>query len=582
MTAAEIVPGRGPSLLVIEAGISLIAFTLALMWPRLGSGALERAERFFSRLARRPGLCVFSVGLAAIGLRLAILPLLPVPEPFVHDEFANLLAADTFASGRVTNPTHPLWIYFESFHITQLPTYMSMYFPAQGLVLAAGKILTGNPWFGMCLAGGFLCASLCWALQGWLPPSWALFGGLMAILRLDLFSYWVNSYYGGAIASIGGSLVLGALVRMVPPPLLFRRRPERRNPGAARYGLWLALGLAILANSRPWEGFWLSLPAAFVLGRATLRAGSAKSILRHAAAPALLLCVAAGLSAWYNHRVFGSAFTLPYQVNRAAYASAPVFLWQPPRPIPVYRYKTMRDFYTRWELRDYLSARAPSGFFRRTAQKAGTLLFFLFGFALLPPLIMLGRVWRDRRTRYLCVSGLIFAFGLGVNVWLFPHYVAPFIAGVYAILLQAMRHLRVWKPGGEPRGKALVRVIPLVCVALAAIRLFAAPLGIDIPRWPSMWYGTKPLGLARAKVVAQLESLPGPQLAIVRYSPRHEPFDDWVYNAADIDRSKVVWARESESGDENPGAALLKYFCNRQTWLVEPDYDPPRIQPYPR
>jgi hypothetical protein len=92
-----------------------------------------------------------------------------------------------------------------------------------------------------------------------------------------------------------------------------------------------------------------------------------------------------------------------------------------------------------------------------------------------------------------------------------------------------------------------------------------------------MWYGTQQLGLPRARVLAELEKRSGPQLAIVRYSPGHAPFDDWVYNAADIDHSKVVWARETANHDSD----LLRYFRDRRAWLVEPDSDPPLISPYP-
>jgi hypothetical protein len=266
-------------------------------------------------------------------------------------------------------------------------------------------------------------------------------------------------------------------------------------------------------------------------------------------------------------------------VNRATYASAPVFLWQQPRPEPVYRHKVMREFYSKWEMGDFLYARTPAGFLNRTAQKLGIVLFFFFGIALFPPLILLPRALRDRRMRFLVAAGTVYAAGLVANAWLFPHYLAPFTCALYALLLQAMRHLRLWRRGGQPSGLALVRVIPVVCLMLAGLRLCSEPLHFSIPRWPTMWYGTAPLGLPRAHVLAELEGCPGPQLAIVRYAPDHRPFDDWVYNAADIDRSKVVWAREPETRDS---LELLRYFRGRKVWLVEPDSNPPRISPYPR
>jgi hypothetical protein len=167
--------------------------------------------------------------------------------------------------------------------------------------------------------------------------------------------------------------------------------------------------------------------------------------------------------------------------------------------------------------------------------------------------------------------------GLSANAWMFPHYLAPFVGGVYAILLTAMRYLRAWRPGGNRCGLAMARILPAVCLLLAGVRTVAAPLGIAIHRWPTMWSGTEPLGIPRSLVAARLERLPGKQLAIVRYQADHNVFDDWVYNAADIDLAAVVWAREM---DEGADAALLRYFGDRHAWLVEPDAIPPRISPY--
>ena len=82
-----------PLLTWIELALVLIALVMALVRPNLGTNWLGKAEQCFSRLAQRQALAVLVVGLLALCARAAVLPLLPVPQPSINDEFRSLDAA---------------------------------------------------------------------------------------------------------------------------------------------------------------------------------------------------------------------------------------------------------------------------------------------------------------------------------------------------------------------------------------------------------------------------------------------------------------------------------------------------------
>src|SRR5499433_1481354 len=207
--------------------------------------------RVLGAVARQSWLAGSLLFLVAILARTALLPRFPVPVPGIHDEFSYLLMGDTFAHGRLSNPPHPLWISLETFHINFFPRYASMYPPMQGVMLAVGEVL-GNPWIGVVLACAAMVAVVYWMLLAWLPARWAMLGGIVVWLKFCVTSYWINSYWGGAIGAAGGALLLGSLGRIL-------RKPRTRD------ALLFAFGLAILANSRPYEGFLFSLPAGLYL-----------------------------------------------------------------------------------------------------------------------------------------------------------------------------------------------------------------------------------------------------------------------------------------------------------------------------
>src|SRR6188768_851222 len=119
------------------------------------------------------------VALASLGLSVMLALFTPLPAPQFHDEFSYLLAGDTFAHGRLTNPSHTLWEFFETFQVIQQPTYMSKYPPGQGLVLALGQVLTGEPVVGVWISTALACAALWWALAGFVPRRWATIGAVI-------------------------------------------------------------------------------------------------------------------------------------------------------------------------------------------------------------------------------------------------------------------------------------------------------------------------------------------------------------------------------------------------------------------
>jgi hypothetical protein len=367
-------------------------------------------------------------------------------------------------------------------------------------------------------------------------------------------------------------LVLGALPRLTKNARL-------------RYALLLAAGVILLALTRPYEGLLLCLPVAAVLGYRAIYGKyrlSPFALAKIAFVPLSLIVAALVWLGYYDYRAFGNPLTLPYSVNRATYAMAPYFIWQSQRPEPTYRHEEMKSLYYESEMKDFAAIHSIRSFVPKTIQKGWLALEFFAAYALLPPLIMLPRLFRDRRLRFLVICVLILAAGIVIMVYLIPHYLAPFTAAFYAIGLQCMRHLRLWTPEGKPAGMAMVRLTVTVCFVLAAVRVFSVPLRVTGPEWPAgnwvlMWSGPEHFGTERAQIETNLERLPGKQLVIVRYTHQRQPLDQWVYNSADIEGSKVVWAGEVDSASD---PELLNYYRDRKAWLVEPDSIPARILPY--
>jgi hypothetical protein len=506
-------------------------------------------------------LSLVVAGVAPILLRLALQPMLHTPAPFVHDEFANILAGDTFAHGRVANPAHPLWKFFETFHVLQQPAYASMYPPAQGILLAAGQLLTGTPYAGVLLGVGLLCAAFLWMLRGWMPPEWAMLGASLAAIRLGLFSYWANSYWGGAPAAIGGALVAGAI------PRIFRELH-------ARDGVLLGIGLLLLATSRPYEGLWFSIPfgVAFVVW--VVRGGGLRRKLLHGVIPVAGVLLAGGVAlGYYNWRVTGSAFEMPELVERHQYALLGNMLWDAPRPPPQYNNLEMRHFFVDYEPGLAEKPHNVLEFGEVLRRKAGVAIDFFLGPLLVVTLILAPGVLVSRRMRLLLAAVLSMAIGIACVRWrMNPHYFAPATCVVYAFVAAALQSTWV---RARPVGRFVVWGICLVALMMVAVRIFAGPLGVRLPLNSWNWSVTGPRKPDRENLVATLHRMPDRFLVIVRYTAQHPPDREWVYNDADIDNAKIVWARDRGAENER----LIEYFHDRKVLIVEPDMEPVVVRP---
>jgi hypothetical protein len=521
----------------IELAFAFPLLVFALSWRRLAPAA----ERF----AAQTSSCMVLLAILPVALRLALLGTQPAPSPDVYDEFSHLLVADTLRHFRLANPAHALPQFFETFFVLQQPTYSSIYPIGQGLMLALGRALFGNPWAGVILATAALCSLCYWMLRAWTTPGWSLLGGMLAVMEFGPLCAWMNNYWGGALAAAAGCLVFGAL-------------PRLRHRGRWRDALLLGAGLGVNLLTRPYESIFLLCGAvAFFLPRPWKFAR-----VLTIAAVAVIPCV--GVTLLQNKQVTGSWATLPYTLSQYQYG-VPAALTIQPNVVPhreltpqqALDYKMQRAFHGE-------GTETVGGFFERLEYRIRFYRFFFLAPLYLALPFFLASL---RERRFIWVVATLALFALGVS--LFPAFQEHYLAGATCLFvlvsIVGLQQLSRLKAGGEA-----VQLIVLVCVAQFlfwyGIRLTSGPeLVRENPR--------------RAFVNRALAAAPGQQLVFVRYSPQHVFQEEWVWNEADIDSARVVWARDL-GADEN--RKLLDYYSGRAVWLLEPDFNPPRLTPYQR
>jgi hypothetical protein len=530
----------------IALGLAILLTAVLLSRPA--------ALSVMQKLAGHTVLCVALLAALPIVLRLALLPHHPIPTPRVADDFSYLLLGDTLAHFRFANPMHPLHRFFEGVFTLQDPTWSSIYPLGQGLVLAFGQLLFRQPWAGVVLSVGVLCAGCYWMLRAWVTPPWALLGGLLAVIEFGPLSSWMNTYWGGAVSGIAGCLVFGALPRL-------RTAPRTRD------AILLGIGLGLELLTRPFE--FVLLVAIVILFFAPVRS---------LAIAALVLLPAFGLTLLQNKQVTGSWTTLPYQLSRYQYGIPATFTFQanpvPHRPLTVEQqidYDAQTDVHgkTTDTLASYLARLGGRVRFYR--------FFFLAPLYLALPAFLL--TLRQYRFAWIVIALGLLWLGDAFYPYFYPHYIAAETCLFLLVSVISLEKVARW----NREAATLILVLSLAHfvfwygVHLSGNQNLLLALSPE-ESWDAIdYYAAGYTDLAgRIAIDNRLAAARGRQLVFVRYYPQRTA-REWIQNRADIDRARVVWAIDLGPDQDE---ILRRYYPDRTAWLLEPDARPPKLTPY--
>ena len=183
-----------------------------------------------------------------------------------------------------------------------------------------------------------------------------------------------------------------------------------------------------------------------------------------------------------------------------------------------------------------------------------------------------------RKLRFAWVGITLAIFALGINF--FPafqlHYLAAVNSLFVLISLTGLRQIHRLRPEAA--------LLLLFLCAAHFLFWYGTHLldteGYSPPaRAFETWEGISPgASDRRAQIGRQLSKIPGQVLVFVRW-PQHIFQNEWVYNDAEIDRARIVWARDLGDAEDEK---LRAYYPGRSVWLLEPDARPPKLALYAR
>lgn len=463
--------------------------------------------------------------------------------PVVHDEFVNILIADTLLHGRLANPPHPFASHFETIYVLQRPRYAGIYPIGTGALLAIGKLLTGEYHGGIAVGAVLILLSLFYAFSAFVPPLWAAVGASALAASVTLSTYWL-SYWNGFVGLGGAALALGGLRRWVDNPKAF-------NGGVC------AAGVTSAFFTRPFEAMILGAAIGVLAVLHTIRTATpfarVKSSILACSGVLIVGIVGTGL---HNRATTGNPLVLPYLESMRVHGvpQPPILSKELPEPLGL---SASQRFIYLWQ-RDLRRRYEPS--FRTVRDRALTVInatyaaggFKTNAILTVAALIMVRDYWT-----YALFAGSVAGLIAGlIYPYFLLHYYGPFLPlllavplrGAYAISSLTLR----W-----PTMRLLAAAGALGAIAFVVLyRSEPAP--------PKPDYG-------RNAVQAALNREGGRHLVFVAYSPGHDHQKEWIYNEADIDAAPVIWARTLGEAED---AALRQRFSERKVWLVTPGQTP--------
>lgn len=507
-----------------------------------------------------------------------------LPAPSMHDEYSYLLAADTFAQGRLSNPSPGLPLFFDAPHVLVEPTYQSKYPPGGPLIMAFGQVVFGHPAWGIWISCGLFSAAICWMMQTFGLMRWAMLMAVLFSCVLIPKSRMGYGYMPSMLTGAAAAVFFGGLNQTLRRPIWWSTT-------------LLSLGVVGLSVTRPYEGALLCLgclPAFLIWILRDTRVSLAVKINNVVIPGAILIGASAVCLGTYNEAVTGSPLKLPYSLHHQQYFHRGLFVFQGNQ-------KPTRAVCPRIDSVYQQLSKGPVSqddfrLLKNGVKRSYTSLQSVLGMqgwpaTFLAVLVLLG--FMDRRLRrYVPALGLWFA-GQSIATWHMPWYAMPVVPLVYVALVSVIQKpLRRWRcrplewsnrlPAWTPWMAAVAVLVAMIWFGPAMARESSAILrkkpSIDF--WKNSDNGIPDVSVAsRLGLMQYLESQTGRDLVFVSYASDYSVHDEWVYNRADLPNSEVILAHDL--GDEQ-NQKLIAEYSHRTVWKLHLERSSKTLTPWRR